>query len=162
MIYEKKKTRSSRAAISRPTTHPLLQPRRIEQHQQPLRSNQQCLTAPTTPSATRLWPEGSVDPIARPNSSIGYHHQHDSPSTMQDSAENEETYETRNLADFIGQDLPKVGEISRSERLYFIGTEFSNLNYLVRHRALRMDQKMFCTLGPVALPGKFLLCLRKL
>jgi transcriptional regulatory protein AMDR len=60
---------------------------------------------------------------------------------MQDSAENEETYETRNLADFIGQDLPKVGEISRSERLYFIGTEFSNLNYLVRHRALRMDQK---------------------
>ncbi|RBR22410.1 uncharacterized protein FIESC28_04504 [Fusarium coffeatum] len=60
---------------------------------------------------------------------------------MQDSTENEETYETRNLADFIGQDLPKVGEISRSERLYFIGTEFSNLNYLVRHRALRMDQK---------------------
>ncbi|KAF9772573.1 hypothetical protein IL306_009712 [Fusarium sp. DS 682] len=60
---------------------------------------------------------------------------------MQGSAENEETYETRNLADLIGQDLPKVGEISRSERLYFIGTEFSNLNYLVRHRALRRDQK---------------------
>jgi len=81
-----------------------------------------------------------MDPIARPSSSTG-HCQHDSPSTMQDSGENEETYETRNLADFIGQDLPKVGEISRSERLYFIGTEFSNLNHLVRHRALRSDQK---------------------
>ncbi|KAF4452265.1 hypothetical protein F53441_4859 [Fusarium austroafricanum] len=98
-------------------------------------------TTPATPrTTTGLWPEASIDPIARPSSSTG-HYQHDSPSTMQDSAENEETYETRNLAEFIGQDLPKVGEISRTERLYFIGTEFSNLNYLVRHRALRIDQK---------------------
>ncbi|KAG7420003.1 Acetamidase regulatory protein [Fusarium oxysporum f. sp. rapae] len=105
------------------------------------RQQPQCLTAPATPRATAaLWPEVTIDPVARPSSSTG-HYQHDSPSTMQDSAENEETYETRNLADFIGQDLPKVGEISRSERLYFIGTEFSNLNHLVRHRALRRDQK---------------------
>ncbi|RGP62745.1 acetamidase regulatory [Fusarium longipes] len=118
-----------------------LQPRQTEQHHQhTLRSGQQCLTAPATPSATRLWPERPVDPVARPSSAVGYQH-HDSPSITQDSADSEETYETRNLADFIGQDLPKVGEISRSERLYFIGTEFSNLNYLVRHRALRMDQK---------------------
>ncbi|OBS18155.1 hypothetical protein FPOA_09882 [Fusarium poae] len=142
VIYEKKKTRSSRVAIPRPSSHVPLQPRQIEQHQQqPLPSGQQCLTAPATPSATRLWPEGPVDPIARPSSAVGYQHHHDSPITMQDSAENEETYETRNLADFIGQDLPKVGEITRSERLFFIGTEFSNLNYLVRHRALRKDQK---------------------
>nr|RBQ92916.1 hypothetical protein FVER53263_08284 [Fusarium verticillioides] len=98
-------------------------------------------TTPATPRASAaLWSEFTMDRIARPSSSTG-HYQHDSPSTMQDSGESEETYETRNLADFIGQDLPKVGEISRSERLYFIGTEFSNLNHLVRHRALRRDQK---------------------
>ncbi|KAM0204589.1 hypothetical protein ACHAPA_001967 [Fusarium lateritium] len=96
-------------------------------------------TTPATPRAS-LWPEGTIDPITRPSSSAGQYH-HRSPSTLRDSAENEETYETRNLADFIGQDLPKVGEISRSERLYFIGSEFSNLNYLVRHRAFRMEQK---------------------
>ncbi|EWZ44666.1 hypothetical protein FOCG_00840 [Fusarium oxysporum f. sp. radicis-lycopersici 26381] len=146
-IYEKKKTRSSRASNSRPSPVPL-QPRHSSQQPQPQRHHHhhqrqqpQCLTAPATPRATAaLWPEVAVDPIARPSSSTS-HYQHDSPSTMQDSAENEETYETRNLADFIGQDLPKVGEISRSERLYFIGTEFSNLNHLVRHRALRRDQK---------------------
>ncbi|KAH7209293.1 fungal-specific transcription factor domain-containing protein [Fusarium oxysporum] len=148
-IYEKKKKRSSRASNSRPSPVPL-QPRHSSQQPQPQpqrhhhhhqRQQPQCLTAPATPRATAaLWPEVAVDPIARPSSSTG-HYQHDSPSTMQDSAENEETYETRNLADFIGQDLPKVGEISRSERLYFIGTEFSNLNHLVRHRALRRDQK---------------------
>ncbi|KAL7769185.1 hypothetical protein ACKLNR_000569 [Fusarium oxysporum f. sp. zingiberi] len=144
-IYEKKKTRSSRASNSRPSPVPL-QPRHSSQQPQPQRHHHhhhhhhqrqqpQCLTAPATPRATAaLWPEVAVDPIARP-SSTSSHYQHDSPSTMQDSAENEETYETRNLADFIGQDLPKVGEISRSERLYFIGTEFSNLNHLTCEKA---------------------------
>ncbi|KAM0559636.1 hypothetical protein ACHAPJ_004160 [Fusarium lateritium] len=73
---------------------------------------------------------------------------------MQDSADNEDGHETRNLAHFIGQDLPKVGEISRSERLYFIGSEFSNLNYLVSHRALRMDQKDVLHFGSRALARK--------
>ncbi|KAF4955010.1 hypothetical protein FGADI_4849 [Fusarium gaditjirri] len=128
----------SRHSSQQPQSQPRHHYHHQHQHQQ---QEPQCLTAPATPRArAALWPEVTIDPIARPSSSTG-HYQHDSPSTMQDSAENEETCETRNLADFIGQDLPKVGEISRSERLYFIGTEFSNLNHLVRHRALRRDQK---------------------
>ncbi|KAF5017996.1 hypothetical protein F66182_10045 [Fusarium sp. NRRL 66182] len=125
-IYEKKKTRSSRTAT---------------RSNIPLQPRQQCLTAPATPNATGFWTEDAVaDPIVRPSSSM------DNRLGLQDSADNdndndnEDGHETSNLANMIGQ-LPKVGEISRSERLYFIGNEFSNLNYLVRHRALRDDQK---------------------
>ncbi|KAF4991405.1 hypothetical protein FDECE_14047 [Fusarium decemcellulare] len=108
------------------------------------------MTAPATPTAAAQWPDpsmgGSIEPIPRPSSSADtrtrYHHD-DSPSTIHDSAAGncEDEQATRNLAEFIDQELVRAGEISRSARLYFIGTEFSNLNYLVRQRALRPDQK---------------------
>lgn len=42
---------------------------------------------------------------------------------------------TSNLAEFIDSDDFRAREISQTGRLYFIGTEFSNLNYLVRQRS---------------------------
>ncbi|OHF01793.1 fungal specific transcription factor domain-containing protein [Colletotrichum orchidophilum] len=47
---------------------------------------------------------------------------------------------TRNLADFLDREETGYQEFLPSGRLYFIGTEFSNLNYLVRQRSQRPDQ----------------------
>ncbi|KAF4970124.1 hypothetical protein FZEAL_10107 [Fusarium zealandicum] len=137
-IYEKKKTRSSLARVARPGNVPL----------QPRCQGQQSLTAPATPTASSRWSEtpmgDSTDPAPRPRSSTdnrtGYHH-NDSPSTVHGSAAGncEKEQATRSLAEFIDQDEVRVGEISRSARLYFIGTEFSNLNYLVRQRTRQSD-----------------------
>ncbi|KAK1998821.1 fungal-specific transcription factor domain-containing protein [Colletotrichum falcatum] len=49
---------------------------------------------------------------------------------------------TRNLADFLDQEEAGPEEILPTCRLYFIGTEFSNLNYLVRQRSHRPDQNV--------------------
>ncbi|KAM5351562.1 hypothetical protein ACJ41O_004285 [Fusarium nematophilum] len=141
-IYEKKKTRSSLARISHPQHIPL----------QPRRHGQQSVTAPATPTAPSQWPEASMgvsaDPAPRPRSSAEnrtrFHHHNDSPSTIHGSAAGncEDEQATRNLAEFIDQDEVRLSEISRSARLYFIGTEFSNLNYLVRQRTRRPDQNI--------------------
>ncbi|KAH7272557.1 hypothetical protein NW759_003526 [Fusarium solani] len=141
-LYEKKKTRSTLARINRPTNIPL----------QPRHRGQQPVTAPATPTPTPQWPgistDGSTDPIPRPSSSSAdnrarYHH-NDSPSTIHGSAAGncEDEQATRNLAEFIDQDEVRVGEITRAARLYYIGTEFSNLNYLVRQRARQPDQNV--------------------
>ncbi|KAM0434463.1 hypothetical protein ACHAPT_003559 [Fusarium lateritium] len=141
-IYEKKKTRSTLARINRPSNIPL----------QPRHNAQQPVTAPATPTPTPQWPgissDGSTDPIPRPSSSSAdnrtrYHH-NDSPSTIHGSAAGncEDEQATRNLAEFIDQEEVRVAEISRSARLYFIGTEFSNMNYLVRQRARQPDQNV--------------------
>ncbi|RSL80628.1 hypothetical protein CEP51_006449 [Fusarium floridanum] len=141
-LYEKKKTRTTLAHINRPTNIPL----------QPRQRGQQPVTAPATPTPTPQWPgistDGSTDPIPRPSSSSAdnrtrYHH-NDSPSTIHGSAAGtcEDEQATRNLAEFIDQDEVRVGEITRAARLYYIGTEFSNLNYLVRQRARQPDQNV--------------------
>ncbi|OLN86872.1 Acetamidase regulatory protein [Colletotrichum chlorophyti] len=49
---------------------------------------------------------------------------------------------TRNLADFLNREDVRSQEILPTARLYFIGTEFSNLNYLVRQRSQRPDQNV--------------------
>ncbi|KAJ4319023.1 hypothetical protein N0V84_006561 [Fusarium piperis] len=141
-LYEKKKTRSTLAQLNRPTNIPL----------QPRHRGQQPVTAPATPTPTSRWPgistDGSTDPIPRPSSSSAnnrsrYHH-NNSPSTIHGPAAGncEDEQATRNLAEFIDQDEVRVGEITRSARLYYIGTEFSNLNYLVRQRARQPDQNV--------------------
>jgi transcriptional regulatory protein AMDR len=47
------------------------------------------------------------------------------------------------LADFIDRDDVRAGEISRMGHLYYIGTEFSNLHYLVRQRSRRVNEDVF-------------------
>lgn len=54
----------------------------------------------------------------------------------------EEEPDTRNLAEFLDDEDIRIREIARCGRLYFIGTEFSNLNYLVRQRSRRPDQNV--------------------
>ncbi|KAJ5088382.1 fungal-specific transcription factor domain-containing protein [Penicillium angulare] len=47
--------------------------------------------------------------------------------------------ETRNLVDLIDEKTSKPTEIGSNHRLYFIGTEFSNINYLIRQRSQNVD-----------------------
>lgn len=46
------------------------------------------------------------------------------------------------MADFLHRQVVEHPEISRCGRLFFIGTEFSNLHYLVRQRSRRPDQRV--------------------
>lgn len=54
----------------------------------------------------------------------------------------EEEHDARNLADFLDREDVRTGEINVTGRLYFIGNEFSNLNYLVRQRSRESAQNV--------------------
>lgn len=61
------------------------------------------------------------------------------PVTTPPSESSDIDASTGNLAEFIDREDVRALEISQTGRLYYIGTEFSNLNYLVRQRSRVMD-----------------------
>ncbi|KAK7425353.1 hypothetical protein QQZ08_008139 [Neonectria magnoliae] len=152
-FYEKKKSRSSLTRQSR--NHVPIQPR-----------SQQTLTAPATPIETHPpWPDASIPPASQQeeaSTSVSAETSEDAhrdqqlrrPGSRSGSASASSTTRdgdgvderaSRNLAEFIDTDDVKVSEIGQNSRLYFIGTEFSNLNYLVRQRSrhVNLDQLHF-------------------
>lgn len=100
--------------------------------------------APTTPTPTQSspWPDVAARPV-RPNSACDTSAQTDRGS--EDA--------TRNMADFLDTQEVEHPEITRCGRLFFIGTEFSNLHYLVRQRSRRPDQRVL-HFGSHPLPPK--------
>ncbi|KAI8306122.1 Acetamidase regulatory protein [Colletotrichum sp. SAR11_59] len=122
-IYEKKRTRlSARTAQS---SNVPIQPRSV---------GSQSVTAPATPIPARSSPWDDVAAsVPRPSSACD--------ATVQaDRAGDEDA--TRNMADFLNRQEVEFPEITRCGRLFFIGTEFSNLHYLVRQRSRRPDQSV--------------------
>ncbi|KAF9875474.1 acetamidase regulatory protein [Colletotrichum karsti] len=116
-IYEKKKTRfSARTALN---SHVPIQPR----------STSQSATAPATPAASSPWADVTASSAPRPSSAS------DATARAGDDA-------TRNMADFLNRQDAEYPEITRCGRLFFIGTEFSNLHYLVRQRSKRPDPRV--------------------
>ncbi|KAK2010940.1 fungal-specific transcription factor domain-containing protein [Colletotrichum eremochloae] len=122
-IFEKKKTRSSSARASNSPNVPL-QPRMTD--------GARSLATPTASDAASPWINVAGDSGRQPN------------STADSTAQSHYAIElaTRNLADFLDQEETGAQEILPSSRLYFIGTEFSNLNYLVRQRSHRPGQNV--------------------
>ncbi|KAH6696822.1 fungal-specific transcription factor domain-containing protein, partial [Plectosphaerella plurivora] len=80
-------------------------------------------TEPSTPRDSR-WADPSTSSVPTPSSPP--EHEHDA----------------RNLADFLDREDVRTSEINVTGRLYFIGTEFSNLNYLVRQRSRKSAQNV--------------------
>ncbi|KAI5465822.1 fungal-specific transcription factor domain-containing protein [Mariannaea sp. PMI_226] len=137
-LYEKKKSRAAQARNARRNVP--IQPR-----------GQQVATAPTTPvdvvpQATPLsrqisqensgpsLEDGSIQGQAG-EESLQVSQRSVSESATSHDRESLDEQATRNLADFIDDGAVRVTEIGESHRLYFIGTEFSNLNYLLRQRS---------------------------
>ncbi|EFQ34216.1 fungal specific transcription factor domain-containing protein [Colletotrichum graminicola] len=122
-LFEKKKTRSSSARASNSPNVPL-QPR--------ISDGARSTTTPTASDAASPWINAAGDSGGVPT------------STADSAAQSHYAIElaTRNLADFLDQEETESQEILPSGRLYFIGTEFSNLNYLVRQRTHRPDQNV--------------------
>ncbi|KAH8168737.1 fungal specific transcription factor domain-containing protein [Sarocladium implicatum] len=56
-----------------------------------------------------------------------------------DALNEDDEPETSHLSEFLSHDEARVSEISYRNRLYFIGTEFSTLNHLVRQRTRPED-----------------------
>ncbi|CAH0047318.1 unnamed protein product, partial [Clonostachys solani] len=83
---------------------------------------------PSVPSATRS--VGSVDTSGGSAS----------PGEEFDPASPEDERAARSLADFVNQDDIEARAIGDDSRLYFLGTESSNLNYLVRQRVRTSSQ----------------------
>lgn len=155
-FYEKKKSRSSVARQSR--SHVPIQPR-----------GQQTVTAPATPIETHPpWPDASIPPASQEASTSvsaeasdhvhrdqqqrrpGSRSASASSTTREGEREGVDEQASRNLAEFIDTDDVRVSEIGQNSRLYFIGTEFSNLNYLVRQRSrhVNLDQLHFGSRHP--------------
>ncbi|TQN69496.1 Acetamidase regulatory protein, partial [Colletotrichum shisoi] len=124
-IFEKKKTRSSSARASQ-SPHVPLQPRTIS-------DSRPAATTPTASDSASPWMTAAGEPGPRANA-----------ATTDFAAQTHYAAElaARNLADFLDGEETGVQEILPSGRLYFIGTEFSNLNYLVRQRSHRPDQNV--------------------
>ncbi|KAJ0293267.1 hypothetical protein CBS470a_002054 [Colletotrichum nupharicola] len=122
-IYEKKRTRlSARTAQS---SNVPIQPRSV---------GSQSVTAPATPIPARSSPWDDVAAsVPRPSSACD-------ATAQADRAGDEDA--TRNMADFLNRQEVEFPEITRCGRLFFIGTEFSNLHYLVRQRSRRPDQSV--------------------
>ncbi|KAH7162656.1 fungal-specific transcription factor domain-containing protein [Dactylonectria estremocensis] len=136
--YEKKK---SRAALARqPRGNVAIQPR-----------GQQIITAPATPiELHNPWADDSVPSTSQtvpvPAMAIAGdtiqpdQHQHRgcrpaSSPTRDGEGEGGDEQDTHGLAEFIDTQAVRVTEITENSRTYFIGTEFSNLNHLVRQRS---------------------------
>lgn len=98
---------------------------------QPRSVGVQSATAPTTPAPTRSSPRAGVAVRALPR-----------PSSAGDQTDRDSEDATHNMADFLHRQVVEHPEISRCGRLFFIGTEFSNLHYLVRQRSRRPDQRV--------------------
>lgn len=132
-IYQKKTRSSARTALS---SNVPIQPRSV---------GFPSATAPTTPTPTRSspWADDAVRPVPRPNSA--------GDATAQADRGSEDA--TRNMADFLNREDAEHPEITRCGRLFFIGTEFSNLHYLVRQRSRRPDQRVL-HFGSHPLPPK--------
>ncbi|KAK2056444.1 fungal-specific transcription factor domain-containing protein [Colletotrichum caudatum] len=127
-IFEKKKIRSSSARTSSGPNVPL-QPRVTDRAQS---TTATATTTPTASDAASPWINVAGDSGRVPNSTAN--------STVQSHYAIE--LATRNLADFLDQEETESQEILPSGRLYFIGTEFSNLHYLVRQRTHRPSQNV--------------------
>ncbi|KAK7452576.1 fungal specific transcription factor domain-containing protein [Colletotrichum acutatum] len=93
-------------------------------------SGQASKKARTTSNAASPWVPVNVD--SRPGSAPG--------NELNAQTHYATEVATRNLADFLDREETGYQDILPSGRLYFIGTEFSNLNYLVRQRSQRPDQ----------------------
>ncbi|GJC90603.1 acetamidase regulatory protein [Colletotrichum liriopes] len=122
-IFEKKKTRSSSARTSHSPNIPL-QPR--------VTDDARHATTPTASNAASPWLNVAGDSGPQPNSTTDFAAQTHYATELA----------TRNLADFLDREELGTQEILPSGRLYFIGTEFSNLNYLVRQRSHRPNQNV--------------------
>lgn len=110
-IYEKKRIRFSARTALAPNV--LIQPRSTSQ------------------SASSPWADVAVSPATRPRSA--------SDAAAQGDGAGDDA--TRNMADFLNRQDVEHPEITRCGRLFFIGTEFSNLHYLVRQRSKRPDPR---------------------
>ncbi|KAF7538651.1 hypothetical protein G7Z17_g12594 [Cylindrodendrum hubeiense] len=136
--YEKKKSRAALASYSRGNV--AIQPR-----------GQQIVTAPTTPvEIDNPWPDASVPPLFQEGQESAsastrvpqdQYQRRGSPSASSSTRDGDgvDQQGTRSLADFIDTQAVSVNEISENTRMYFIGTEFSNLNYLVRQRSRHVN-----------------------
>ncbi|KAJ0166411.1 Acetamidase regulatory protein [Colletotrichum tanaceti] len=127
-IFEKKKTRSSSARASHISLHVPLQPRTTI-----ISDSRPTTTTLTASNAASPWIPVPGEPGPRTNAAT---------TDFAAQAHYATELATRNLADFLDGEETGVQEILPSGRLYFIGTEFSNLNYLVRQRSHRPDQNV--------------------
>ncbi|KXH49855.1 fungal specific transcription factor domain-containing protein, partial [Colletotrichum simmondsii] len=123
-IFEKKKTRSSTRVSRSPNVS--IQPKSTTE------PSSRPTTTPTASNAASPWVPVNVD---------------SRPASAPENELNAQTHyatevATRNLADFLDREETGYQDILPSGRLYFIGTEFSNLNYLVRQRSQRPDQNV--------------------
>ncbi|KAG7057398.1 acetamidase regulatory protein [Colletotrichum scovillei] len=123
-IFEKKKTRSSTRVSRSPNVS--IQPRTTTA------PSSRPTTTPTASNAASPWVPVNVD--SRPASAPG--------NELNAQTHYATEVATRNLADFLDREETGYQDILPSGRLYFIGTEFSNLNYLVRQRSQRPDQNV--------------------
>lgn len=151
-IYEKKRVRAAHAREARRNVP--IQPRNQEQ----------VVTAPATPvDMDAPWTADSPPPLpelvpAAPQETevprrnqeqqrVPFPRRRDAASESSVSRDGEcvDEQASRNLAEFIDAGAVRITEIGENHRLYFIGTEFSNLNYLVRQRSRRvsLDQLHF-------------------
>lgn len=134
-IYEKPK---KGASLNRSAREILpLQPRDIQPQVQ------RAVTAPTTPVSINNEPNTTEDP--RPAFSEASYSFQDrqrtaSPSAATHAGDYEDEQASRNLAEFISRDEIRVRVLTDQSRLSFIGTEFSNLNYLVMQRSRSLGQ----------------------
>lgn len=124
-IYEKRAGRTRSSARTAPGSNVPIQPRS---------TGFPSATAPTTPTSNRSspWADVAARPVPRPSSAC------DATSSTDRGSEDA----TRNMADFLDRQEVEHPEITRCGRLFFIGTEFSNLHYLVRQRSRRPDQRV--------------------
>lgn len=123
-IFEKKKTRSSTRVSRSPNIS--IQPRTTTA------PSSRPTNTPTASNAASPWVPVNVD--SRPASAPG--------NELNAQTHYATEVATRNLADFLDREETGYQDILPSGRLYFIGTEFSNLNYLVRQRSQRPDQNV--------------------
>lgn len=158
-IYEKKKARAVQARHA-PRNVPI----------QPRNQQQQVVTAPATPvEVNASWADTNTSPPPQVARDIPATRQEHGPLPERERAQEQEQepyprrrdaasesstshdgecvdeQASRNLAEFIDAGAIKITEIGANHRLYFIGTEFSNLNYLVRQRSrhVNLDQLHF-------------------
>lgn len=130
-LYEKKKSRT-RSARSDRSSHTTIQPQRSDSELSNILSEFRDKETYEDGSSTHM--SGSRHPPnGRTRQSRRLPAARDVGTPPIDSSEIDAS--TSHLAEFIDREDVRAREISQTGRLYFIGTEFSNLNYLVRQRS---------------------------
>lgn len=132
-VFEKRKSRPKSPSDGGVTLAPL-QPRLERQHP---------ATAPATPSLPHLRPD-AANQLPTSGSSL---------VERRASACDASEQVTRNLADFINREDLRNVEITHRCRLYFIGTEFSNLNHILQHRS-RWPNESVLHFGSLTFPAR--------